>query len=178
MIILFPLFGIIAILIKFTSNGPIFFIQKRVGEGNTDFYMYKFRTMYTNSEQQGSLTVGVEDMRITFIGYYLRKFKLDELPQLYNVLKGNMSMVGPRPELRKYVDLYTDEQKIVLSSRPGITDYASIKFKNENQLLAREKMPEEFYIKEIMPVKIELNKYYLANKNLRNYFYIIFNTLI
>lgn len=164
-IVFSPLFLLLWIAVKLESNGPAFFLQTRVGKNNHDFKLYKFRTMYLDSESRGQLTVGMRDPRITKVGYTLRKYKLDELPQLFNVLLGDMSLVGPRPEVRKYVDLYNDEQMKVLSVRPGITDIASIQFINENELLATSENPEEFYIKEIMPQKLALNLEYI-NSNL------------
>lgn len=161
-----------------TSKGNVFFPQFRVGQYGKDFKVLKFRTMYVNAESKGLLTVGGKDNRITKIGYYLRKYKLDELPQLINVLKGQMSIVGPRPEVRKYVDLYTDEQKKVLDVLPGITDYASIEFRNENDLLALQENPEEFYIKELIPKKNSLNFKYINNQSLAEYFFIIQKTFV
>lgn len=156
-IILGPVFFVLWIAVKLESKGPAFFLQTRVGKNNLDFRLYKFRTMYLNSEARGQLTVGMRDPRITKVGYILRKYKLDELPQLFNVLLGDMSLVGPRPEVRKYVNLYNDEQMKVLSVRPGITDVASIQFINENELLASAENPEEYYINIIMPQKLALN---------------------
>lgn len=164
-IILSPLFVILWVAVKLESNGPAFFLQTRVGKNNHDFKLYKFRTMYLDSEARGQLTVGMRDTRITKVGYTLRKYKLDELPQLFNVLLGDMSLVGPRPEVRKYVSLYTPEQLKVLSVRPGITDIASIQFINENELLAKADNPEEYYINYIMPQKLALNLEYI-NSNL------------
>jgi lipopolysaccharide/colanic/teichoic acid biosynthesis glycosyltransferase len=176
LILFFPFLVFISGFIKIGSKGPVFFLQKRVGRNNSDFILYKFRTMKINTEEHRSLTVGKDD-RITSTGHFLRRYKLDEIPQLWNVLKGEMSIVGPRPELRKYVELYTPEQKTILNLQPGITDIASIKFRHENELLATADDPEEYYIKEIMPIKIELNKYYIKNRNIGTYFFIIFNTL-
>lgn len=164
-IILSPLFVILWVAVKLESKGPAFFLQTRVGKNNLDFKLYKFRTMYLDSESRGQLTVGMRDPRITKVGYTLRKYKLDELPQLFNVLLGDMSLVGPRPEVRKYVSLYTLEQLKVLSVRPGITDVASIQFINENELLAKADNPEEYYINHIMPQKLALNLEYI-NSNL------------
>ncbi len=164
-IILIPLFVLLWIAVKLESKGPALFLQTRVGKNNRDFKLYKFRTMYLDSESRGQLTVGMRDPRITNVGYSLRKYKLDELPQLFNVLLGDMSLVGPRPEVRKYVNYYTEEQLKVLSVRPGITDMASIQFINENELLASAKNPEEYYINYIMPMKLALNLKYL-NSNL------------
>ena len=172
-----PLFLVIACLIKLTSKGPVFFLQTRVGLHNKDFKICKFRTMEQGAAKKYALTVGSKDSRITYVGYYLRKYKLDELPQLYNVLTGNMSIVGPRPELRKYVELYTPEQRNVLSIRPGITDYASIQFRHENDLLAAADNPENYYIEHILPVKLQLNQQYIKNKSLGNYFFVIWATI-
>ena len=159
-VILFPLIIIVSILIKITSKGPVLFKQVRVTKNGKLFKIYKFRTMRENSEGNKQITVG-KDNRITGIGHILRKTKLDELPQLFNILKGEMSLVGPRPEVPKYVELYTDEQREILKVPAGITDYASIYFSNESELLGEVENPEEFYIKKIMPYKIELNKKYI-----------------
>jgi lipopolysaccharide/colanic/teichoic acid biosynthesis glycosyltransferase len=176
-ILLSPLLIIISIYVYFDSRGPIIYMQKRVGRNGKDFCLYKFRSMYVNSENNGLITIGKRDPRITRSGYILRQIKLDELPQLFNVFKGDMSFVGPRPEVRKYVDLYTPIQKEVLSVRPGITDYASIKFSNENELLSGKKNPEEYYINFILPKKIRLNLVYISNRNLFQYFRIIILTI-
>lgn len=159
-VILFPLIVIVSILIKLTSKGPVLFKQVRVTKNGRLFKIYKFRTMRENSEGNRQITVG-NDSRITGVGHILRKTKLDELPQLFNVLKGEMSLVGPRPEVPKYVELYTKEQREILKVSAGITDYASIYFSNESELLGEAENPEEFYIKKIMPYKIELNKKYI-----------------
>ncbi len=177
-IILSPLFILIAILIKFTSAGAVLFQQQRVGKNGKDFILLKFRTMQVNAEAKGQLTVGGKDSRITKVGYYLRKYKLDELPQLINVFIGNMSLVGPRPEVRKYVNFYTAEQQKVLLVLPGITDYASIAFRNENELLANAENPEKYYIDTIMPAKIELNKKFIDNRSIKNYFEILIVTVV
>ena len=161
LIILLPFMLIIAIFIKFDSKGSIFFKQIRVTKGGREFKILKYRTMRAGSDKYSQITVG-KDERITKIGSFLRKYKLDEIPQLINVLIGDMSLVGPRPEVPKYVALYTDEQKEILKVRAGITDYASIEFSNENDLLALEKDSEKAYIEKIMPKKIELNKKYLS----------------
>ena len=161
LIVLLPFMLIIAIFIKFDSKGSIFFKQIRVTKGGREFKILKYRTMRVGSDKYSQITVG-KDERITKIGSFLRKYKLDEIPQLINVLIGDMSLVGPRPEVPKYVVLYTDEQKEILKVRAGITDYASIEFSDENDLLASEKNPEEAYIEKIMPKKIELNKKYLS----------------
>lgn len=177
LLLLFPLLLLVSLLIKISSKGPIVFYQKRVGKNNLDFTLYKFRTMKVSTINRSSLTIGNKDNRITKVGYYLRKYKIDELPQLVNVLKNDMSIVGPRPELRKYVEMYTDEQRKVLDIKPGITDYASIHFRHESELLAIQNDPETFYIKDVLPVKIQLNKLYASKRNLRVYFVIIFNTV-
>lgn len=161
LIILLPFMLIVAILIKFDSKGTVFFKQIRITKGGKEFKIFKYRTMKAGSDKYSQITVG-KDERITKIGSFLRKYKLDEIPQLINVLIGDMSLVGPRPEVPKYVALYTDEQKEILKVRAGITDYASIEFSDENDLLASEKNPEEAYIEKIMPKKIELNKKYLS----------------
>jgi lipopolysaccharide/colanic/teichoic acid biosynthesis glycosyltransferase len=166
LIFLSPLFILIVIIMKANSKGGIIYTQQRVGINNKDFSIFKFRTMYVDSDKQGLLTVGGRDPRVTKAGYYLRKFKLDELPQLLNVLIGDMSLVGPRPEVRKYVDLYTKEQMTVLNVRPGITDMASIAFRNENDLLSEQEDPDSYYIDVIMPKKIQLNLDYLKERNL------------
>ncbi|HAO15560.1 MAG TPA: glycosyl transferase [Tenacibaculum sp.] len=161
-----PILLIIGILIAFTSRGGVFYRQVRVGKGNMDFRIYKFRTMKVNSDKLGLLTVGGRDPRITRIGYYLRKYKLDELPQLINVLLGDMSFVGPRPEVRKYVNLYTEEQKEVLNVKPGITDLASIEYRGENDILSKQSEPNKYYIEVIMPHKLKINLEYLENRSL------------
>lgn len=161
LIILLPFMLIIAILIKIDSKGPVFFKQIRVTKNGKEFKIFKYRTMRVGSDKYSQITVG-KDGRITKIGSFLRKYKLDEIPQLINVLIGDMSLVGPRPEVPKYVALYTDEQKEILKVRAGITDYASIEFSDENDLLASEEEPEKAYIEKIMSKKIELNKKYLS----------------
>lgn len=152
--------------IVINSGLPIFYFQTRVGKDNLDFKLFKFRTMYTDADKKGLLTVGGRDPRVTPVGYYLRKFKLDELPQLFNVLFGSMSLVGPRPEVRKYVEMYNEEQKRVLEVKPGITDYASLEYINENELLAKSENPEQTYINEIMPAKLKLNMRYIQETGL------------
>jgi lipopolysaccharide/colanic/teichoic acid biosynthesis glycosyltransferase len=177
LIILFPILFLIGIWVKLDSKGPIFYVQKRVGLKGVDFNLYKFRSMRLDSDKVGLLTIGGRDPRITRSGYFIRKYKIDELPQLVNVLIGEMSLVGPRPEVRKYVDLYNESQQRVLWVRPGITDEASIAFKNENEILARSTNPEHVYINEIMPAKIELNKRFIEDPSVFNYFKIIFKTI-
>ena len=176
LIILFPFFVVFYLLIRIESKGGAFYIQERIGKNGKPFGLYKFRTMRVGSDTEGLLTVGERDSRITRIGYILRKTKIDELPQLVNVLKGDMSLVGPRPEVRKYTDLYTEEQRKVLSVRPGITDYASIEYVNENELLSKADDPERKYIEEVMPDKIKLNMKYLKHYTVGEYFRIIFLT--
>ena len=177
LIILSPLFLIIAFLIKIDSKGGAFYIQKRVGKNNKDFNLIKFRTMFVKSDRQGLLTVGERDNRITGIGKWIRKYKIDELPQLINILKGEMSFVGPRPEVRKYVELYDDRQKQVLSVKPGLTDYASLEYVNENKILAGFSDPEKAYIEQIMPAKLELNLQYIKEQGLLADLNIIIKTL-
>jgi lipopolysaccharide/colanic/teichoic acid biosynthesis glycosyltransferase len=159
--LLFPILVLLAILIKLESNGPVFYLQVRVGLNGKDFRIFKFRTMFIGSDKAGLLTVGGRDPRITKVGIFIRKYKLDELPQLINVLNGEMSLVGPRPEVRKYVNMYNDEQLKVLSVKPGITDYASIQYSDENELLAKSVDPEKTYIEEVMPAKLLLNLKYI-----------------
>ena len=161
LIVLSPFMLIIAILIKLDSKGPVFFKQVRVTKNGREFKIFKYRTMKIGSDKYSQITVG-KDSRITKVGDFLRKYKLDEIPQLINVLIGDMSLVGPRPEVPKYVALYTEEQREILKVRAGITDYASIEFSNENDILANEADPEKAYIEKIMPRKIELNKKYLS----------------
>ncbi len=177
-IILLPLYLIIAVLIALDSRGGIFYLQSRVGKDSKDFRLFKFRTMKTDSEKKGLLTIGEKDSRITRTGYWLRKYKLDELPQLINVLIGDMSLVGPRPEVRKYVDLYSPEQKKVLSVKPGITDNASIEYADENELLAAQENPEKFYISEVMPAKLKINLQYITNQSLAQDLKIILKTFL
>ncbi len=174
----FPFGILIAILILVSSPGGIFFRQERIGLHGKPFRLFKFRSMRRDSEKSGTLTVGMKDSRITKIGVFIRKFKLDEFPQFINVLVGNMSVVGPRPEVKEFVDLYTEEQKKVLEVKPGITDYASIAYFNENEILAKSNNPRETYIKEVMPDKIKINQKYLNNPTLIHDFRIIWKTII
>lgn len=164
-LILLPLIVVVSIIIKCTSKGPVLFKQVRVTKNGKLFKIYKFRTMRENSEGNKQITVGNDD-RITGVGHILRKTKLDELPQLFNVIKGEMSLVGPRPEVPRYVELYTEEQRKILAVPAGITDYASIYFSNESELLGKAKDPEKYYIEKIMPYKIELNEKYINNMGL------------
>lgn len=175
-IILSPFYIIVSLIIILDSKGGVLYQQDRVGLNGTVFKVFKFRTMRPDSFAKGALTVGSRDPRITKIGYYLRKYKLDELPQLFNVLFGTMSFVGPRPEVKKYTDLYNLEQRQVLSVRPGITDYASIKFRNENDLLSESDDPEKLYIDEIMPEKLLLNMKYINDSSIFKDIKIIFDT--
>lgn len=177
-IIVSPILLIIAISIKINSKGPILFKQIRVGKDGKKFKILKFRTMTNNTEKKGlQLTVG-RDNRITSTGHFLRKYKLDELPQLFNVLKGEMSLVGPRPEVPKYVEMYSEEQSKVLKVKPGITDLASIEYRDENTLIAKSKNPEETYINEIMPKKIELNIEYISRFSIFFDMKLIFDTIL
>jgi lipopolysaccharide/colanic/teichoic acid biosynthesis glycosyltransferase len=165
LLVLLPVFVLIALLIVFDSRGRVFFLQERVGLHFRVFKLWKFRTMYTGSHKQSAITVGKRDSRITRVGYWLRKFKIDELPQLVNVLLGDMSLVGPRPEVRKFVDLYTPEQRKILAVRPGLTDFASIEFRNENELLEGKADPVKYYVEQIMPHKLSLNSQYLREQS-------------
>ncbi len=176
LLILSPLFLIIILFIKFNSRGPVIYKQKRIGKNLIDFDLYKFRSMRIGSDQKGLLTVGNLDPRITSVGLFIRKYKLDELPQLMNVLKGDMSIVGPRPEVKKYIDCYTKDQMLVLSVKPGITDYASVEFSNENELLSQAEDHEKLYIEMIIPEKIKLNMKFINKPTIFNYFKIIMLT--
>ncbi len=176
LIFLFPFLTLIGILIVLDSKGGVFYRQVRVGKGNKDFRIFKFRTMRPDSDKAGLLTVGAKDNRITNIGIFLRKYKVDEFPQLLNVFIGEMSFVGPRPEVRKYVEMYNEEQLKVLSVRPGITDYASIEYHNENELLAKSDNPENTYIEEVMPAKLKLNLKYISEVGLLTDIKLIFKT--
>ena len=166
----------LAIWIKIDSEGPVFYRQVRVGKGNRDFRLFKFRSMRVGSDRKGLITVGGRDPRVTRSGYYIRKYKLDELPQLINVFIGDMSLVGPRPEVRKYVDLYTPEQMHVLDVRPGITDLASIRYRNENELLAQVEDPDRYYVEVIMQDKLQLNLEYVEKQSFRFDLQLIFKT--
>jgi len=164
-VLLLPIFIVIAVFIKAGSKGPVFYLQTRVGKDESDFKIFKFRTMYIGSDKNGLLTVGGNDSRITKTGRFLRNYKLDEFPQLINVLIGDMSLVGPRPEVRKYVNLYNKEQLKVLSVKPGITDYASVEYSLENELLSKAQDPEKEYIEVIMPAKLLLNLKYINERS-------------
>jgi lipopolysaccharide/colanic/teichoic acid biosynthesis glycosyltransferase len=177
LLVLSPFFLLLCLAIVIDSRGGIFFTQKRVGKNNRDFHLYKFRSMVSNAEKSGQLTVGTNDRRITRVGGFIRKYKLDEFPQLINIIKGDMSIVGPRPEVRKYVDLFNEEQLKVLSVRPGLTDYASLEYINENEILGKASDPEKVYIEEIMPAKLQLNLRYIQEQGLKTDLKIIFRTL-
>lgn len=176
LILLSPLFAVIAIWIKLDSKGPVFYHQIRVGQNNKDFRLYKFRSMIPDSDRLGLITVGGHDPRITRSGYYIRKYKLDEFPQLINVFIGDMSLVGPRPEVRKYVNMYSPEQMKVLSVRPGITSLASIRYRNENEILAASENPDKCYIEQVMPDKLAIDLEYVSKANLWNDIKLIFST--
>lgn len=176
-VVLLPVYLLISALIVADSRGGIFYLQTRVGKDNQDFRLFKFRTMVTDADKKGLITVGARDSRVTRVGYYLRKYKLDELPQLFNVFLGNMSLVGPRPEVRKYVSLYNPEQMKVLSVKPGITDYASIEYSNENEILAKAADPDKEYIEVIMPAKLDLNLRYIREQGLMTDIRLILKTI-
>ena len=165
LILLLPVLLLISILIKLDSKGPVLFIQGRVGKNNEDFNIYKFRTMRVQSDIKGLLTLGNNDSRITKMGYFLRRYKIDEFPQLINILKGDMSFVGPRPELRYYVNFYNEDDMNIFKVRPGIAGLASLKYRNEVELLKAAKDPEEFFIKTIIPDKLNYNKEYISKRN-------------
>lgn len=177
-VILIPVLLFICLWMLVSCGFPLFYIQTRVGKNSKDFRLFKFRTMHLDADKKGLLTVGGKDPRVTSIGYYIRKYKLDELPQLFNVLFGSMSLVGPRPEVRKYVNLYTPEQQQVLSVKPGITDFSSLEYINENELLAQSLNPEQTYIQEIMPAKLALNAKYIQQKGIVTDIKIITITLL
>lgn len=177
LLFLSPLFIVVVLWIVIDNPGPVFYRQQRVGKDGKDFGLLKFRSMRVGADKMSLITIGDRDPRVTRAGYYIRKFKIDELPQLWNVLVGDMSLVGPRPEVRKYVDLYTPEQRQVLSVRPGITDYASIEYIDENRLLAQSDNPDKTYIEDIMPAKISLNMRYIRHQTFGEYFKIILLTL-
>ena len=177
LVILSPLLIFVYVAIVLESRGGGFYRQERTGRYDKPFRLIKFRSMYVNADKHGLITVGGHDNRITRVGYYIRKYKIDELPQLINVVKGDMSIVGPRPEVKKYTDLYTEEQRKILDIRPGITDYASIKYVDENEILGTSDNPERTYIEHIMPDKIKLNMIYISQNGIKEYFKIIFLTL-
>lgn len=176
LLLLSPFLIIVYILIVCESPGGGFYRQSRVGKNGRDFKLWKFRSMRVGSDKKGLITVGGHDSRITRVGYFIRKYKIDELPQLINVLIGDMSIVGPRPEVRKYVDMYTYKQRKVLCVLPGITDLASIEYVDENEVLGKSENPDKTYVEEIMPKKIDLNMRWINNTSLNEYFHIIFRT--
>ena len=177
LLILSPLLIIVYIAIVIESRGGGFYMQTRVGKDGKNFKLYKFRSMRVDSDSKSQITIGARDPRITKTGLFVRKYKIDELPQLLNVLKGDMSLVGPRPEVPLYVDMYTAEQKKVLSVLPGITDYASICYVDENEILGKAENPHQTYIDEILPDKLKLNMEYIENRSVKEYFKVIFLTL-
>lgn len=177
LVILSPLLLCLYVAVCLESKGGGFYRQRRVGKGGKEFTLYKFRSMRVGSDAKGLLTVGGKDPRITQTGAFIRKYKLDELPQLFNVLKGDMSLVGPRPEVPRYVAFYTPEQRKVLAVRPGITDYASIEYIDENRILGEADDPDRVYVERIMPDKIRHNMKYIENRSVKEYFKVIFLTL-
>jgi lipopolysaccharide/colanic/teichoic acid biosynthesis glycosyltransferase len=178
-LICFLPFGILlAIFIALESRGGVFYRQERIGKDEVPFKLWKFRTMRKDSDKLGKLTVGMRDPRITRVGYFIRKSKLDEFPQFLNVFVGQMSIVGPRPEVKEYVDLYNEDQRQILKVKPGITDFASLEYFNENELLGKSSNPKKTYIEEIMPAKIELNKKYIQNPGLGTDIKIMWRTFI
>ena len=179
LLVLLPLFIFIIVRIKLDSKGPIFYRGKRIGKFGKPFGIYKFRTMFADADKMsGSPSAGDDDPRITKFGKTIRSYKLNELPQLINVLKGEMSFVGPRPEVEQYVRIYTEEEKAILNVRPGITDYASIKFHNEGEILSGSPDPDRTYEEEIRPEKLRLQLEYVRNHSLWVDFKILFKTLI
>ena len=176
--LIFPIFIIVSFLIIITSKGPVFYIQQRIGRYGKPFSLLKFRSMSVGSDKKGLLTVGDNDTRVTKIGYFIRKYKIDELPQLINVIIGDMSLVGPRPEVAKFVNLYTDYQKKILDVRPGITDHASIKYRDEAEVLKAQEDPEKYYIDVLMPDKLNINLSYLENTSLLKDIKVIFKTIL
>lgn len=178
LLILSPFLIIVYIAIIIESRGGGFYKQIRVGKDGKHFKLYKFRSMRVDSDSKSQITIGARDSRITKIGLFIRKFKIDELPQLLNVLKGDMSLVGPRPEVPLYVDMYTEEQRKVLSVLPGVTDYASLRYVDENEILGKAEDPHQTYIDEILPDKLKLNMEYIDNRSVKEYFKVIFLTLV
>lgn len=177
LILFSPLFLTLYILIRMESKGGGIYAQERIGLNGVPFRLYKFRTMVVDSDKGSLITVGKHDSRLTRVGYNIRKYKLDELPQLWNVLIGDMSLVGPRPEVEKYTRLYTEEQRKVLLVRPGITDWASIKYLDENVILGKAEDPDKVYVEQIIPDKIRYNMIWIKNQSVLDYFKIIFVTL-
>ncbi|MFM9983991.1 MAG: sugar transferase [Flavobacteriales bacterium] len=177
LLLLTPVFLVISLAVILDSRGGAFFGQTRIGKNEIPFKLWKFRTMRPDSENKGQLTIGARDSRITKVGFFLRKYKVDELPQLWNVLVGEMSMVGPRPEVPRYVAMYNPEQKGVLSVKPGITDYASLLYFEESELLAKSPNPEQTYVSEVMPAKLQLNLDYIRKNSLGGDLRIIVTTV-
>lgn len=176
LLVLSPVLLAVALWIKLDSKGPVFYRQVRVGRHNKDFRIFKFRSMRVGADKGSLVTIGGRDPRVTRSGYFIRKYKLDELPQLINVFTGDMSLVGPRPEVRHYVDYWTPQQMHVLDVRPGITDPASIKFRNENELLEEAENPEDYYINVIMQEKLRLYMEYVENASFLYDLKLIFKT--
>lgn len=177
LIFLLPFFFIVALLIAIEGGFPVFFTQTRIGKNKIPFQLLKFRTMVKDADKLGKITIGKRDPRVTNVGHFLRSYKLDELPQLLNILKGEMSVVGPRPEVEEYVNLYTEEQNKVFLAKPGLTDYASLKYINESEVLAKSSDPNKTYIEEVMPAKLELNLKYIEEQGLLTDLKIIFKTI-
>lgn len=177
LVVLFPVFAVIALVVRLNSKGPVFYKARRVGQHNKEFRLYKFRSMVVDAAQKGPGITSAGDTRITAVGRFLRRTKLDELPQLLNVLRGEMSLVGPRPEDPRYVELYTPEQREILQYRPGITSMASFKYRNEEQLLSGEAW-EQLYINEVMPAKLTIDLDYARRANLFTDIWLIFRTVI
>ncbi len=178
LLVFLPIGFIITLWIAFESRGGVFYRQERIGKDGVPFKMLKFRSMKKHADREGTLTVGMRDPRITRSGYVIRKYKLDEFPQFINVLKGDMSIVGPRPEVHEYVVLYSTEQRRILSVRPGITDYASLEFFRENELLGNSTDPQKTYVEEIMPAKIELNMRYIDHPGVMQDLSIMWRTFV
>ncbi len=176
LLVLSPLFAGVALWIKWDSKGPVFYRQRRVGKNEKDFDVFKFRSMLNDSDKDGFITIGGHDPRVTKAGYYIRKYKIDELPQLINVFIGNMSLVGPRPQVRKYVDMYNEEQLKVLEAKPGITDPASIYYRHESEILGEVENPEDYYVNVIMPHKLGLCRDYIKRRNVFTDIKVIFDT--
>ena len=171
-----PIFILVGLAIVLDSKGGIFYMQERIGKNRKPFNLFKFRTMRPNQDSM-KITVGHRDPRVTNVGYYLRRFKIDEFPQLINILKGEMSVVGPRPEVERYVDQYSEEQLKVLTVKPGLTDYASLEYVHESELLAKSNDPEHTYIHEVMPHKLSLNLQYIEDQSLATDLKIILRTI-
>ncbi|MBR1410686.1 MAG: sugar transferase [Prevotella sp.] len=176
LVCLSPFLLIIYICIRCESKGGGFYAQERIGKDGVPFKLYKFRSMRVGADRGSLITIGDRDPRVTNVGHFLRSYKFDELPQLWNVLKGDMSIVGPRPEVEKYTRLYTDEQRKVLSVRPGVTDWASIKYIDENTILGEAEDPDKAYVEQIMPDKIKYNMKWIQKQTVYEYFRIILHT--